>query len=323
MGVLGKVAASKNFSTLRCCNYIYFYRIAHRILIRSYICLMETDGLFTMESIENLILEKHKTLSKNQKKVADFIINNLNKAAFLSVVEIGEKCGASKATVVRFAQSLGFDGFLDFRNALHRAVQIKYSHIEQFPLLADSDKETIHNIAKQEVKNINQTIDSLNLKSFKSIISLFRKSNTIYTYGQGISALMSQVFAYLLNQVAIKAEPIVGSPLSFEEKVFFIDRSDVLLVMSFPPYSKATIEAVKIAQRRFIPVVAFTDQRTSPVVTMANHSLFIQSENMLFTNSFAAMSMIINAITMELSIYSREKALRFIQETNELINNNE
>jgi len=275
----------------------------------------------TTERIEALIISKYKGLSRNQRKVADYILNNMNESAFLSVIDIGDKCGASKATVVRFAQSIGFEGFIEFRNVLHAAVQTKFSYMERFPLLADSDKETIYEVAQQEVKNINQTMESLSLESFNAIIDLFQKSNCIYTYGHGISALMSQVLAYSLNQVSVQARSMVSSHLSFEEQVMFLGPKDTLVLFSFPPYSKSTLDAARLAAEKGAKVVAITDARSAPIVPLTNINLFVQSENMLFTNSFAAISVTINAITTELSVRNKEKTLKFIKEVNDLMTN--
>jgi len=275
----------------------------------------------TTERIEALIISKYKGLSRNQRKVADYILNNMNESAFLSVIDIGDKCGASKATVVRFAQSIGFEGFIEFRNELHAAVQTKFSYMERFPLLADSDKETIYEVAQQEVKNINQTMESLSLESFNAIIDLFQKSNCIYTYGHGISALMSQVLAYSLNQVSVLARSMASSHLSFEEQVMFLGSKDVVVLFSFPPYSKSTLDAACLAAEKGAKVIAITDARSAPIVPLTNINLFVQSENMLFTNSFAAISVTINAITTELSVRNKEKTLKFIKEVNDLMTN--
>lgn len=277
----------------------------------------------TTERIESLIISKYKGLSRNQRKVADYILNNMNEAAFLSVIEIGEKCGASKATVVRFAQSIGYEGFIEFRNALHVAVQSKFTYMERFPLLADSDKETIFEVAQLEVKNINQTMESLNLETFKTIINLFQKAGTIFTFGQGISALFSQVLAYSLSQVAVNARCLVSTHLSFEEQIMYAQPQDVVVFLSFPPYSKRTIEAAKLAMDKGIRVVALTDSRSASIVRYAHHCLFIQSENMLFTNSFAAISVTINAITTELSVRNKDRTLKFIKEVNDLMTANQ
>lgn len=96
-----------------------------------------------------------------------------------------------------------------------------------------------------------------------------------------------------------------------------MDKKDVLILYSFPPYSKRTLDIARLAKRHEIPVVGITDKQTAPIIDYGTHNLIIQSENMLFTNSFAAISVLINAITTEISVRNKKKTLNFIKEVNE------
>jgi len=281
---------------------------------------MNGNEEFTAEKLKKVISDAYEELPRNQKKIADFILNAINEAAFLSVVEMGERCDVSKATVVRFAQRIGFDGFIEFKNALQAAVHKKYSYMDRFPLIAEADKDTLYKVARQDVENINQTMESIKLHEFERIINRLRESDTIYTFGKGISALMATILAYSLNQVAVKAQTVVSDHLTFEEQLMFIDSKDTLVFFSFPPYSKETINAAKLANDRKISVVSITDSQTSPISSYSAHAIIVKSENLLFTNSFAAISVVINAITTELSVRDKKKTLRFIKEINEMMN---
>lgn len=282
--------------------------------------IMTNNPESTFEALEKVIFDTYKGLPKNQKLIADFILKSPNEAAFLSVIEIGDKCGVSKATVVRFAQSIGFNGFLEFRNALQSAVHKKYTYMDRLPSLSESDKDTIFEVAKQDVENINQTIEAIHPAEFNQIINLIRNAKCINTYGLGISALMADILAYSLNQVAVKAQSTASAHLTFEEQLMFMGSDDLLVVFSFPPYSKGTIEAARLAFEKKVPVVAITDSPNSPAARFAVNKLIVKSENLLFTNSFAAISVIINAITTEISVRDKVKTLRFIKQINGMLN---
>lgn len=269
--------------------------------------LQQESQVHSIEKVESLIVSKYKSLPRNQKKVADFILNNLNEATFLSVIQLGEKSGTSKASVVRFAQSIGYEGFIEFRNVLHGAVQTKFSHVERFPLNAKSGKEIIVDVAQHEVKNINHLLDSLNVDTFKSLIQVLQKADCIYIYGQGKSALMGQLLEYSLNKLFIKTKNLMSLHLSFEEQMPFITNKDVVVFFLFPPYSLTTTTATRLAFEKAIKSIAITDVRSAPIVPFVQHCLFIQNEKTLFMNSFAAISVAINAITTELAIKSKEK----------------
>ena len=270
--------------------------------------------------LEALIQRKYPELPENQRKVADFLIQNIREAPFLSVMEIEGRSGASKATVVRLAQSLGFSGFLEMRGKLIQGVQSQMRITEMFPLLAGTSREeTLTAVADQDVRNINQTINQLDRKVFADVARMILNASRVYTLGLGISSLMARILAYSLSQVAIRSTSLVHDYETFIEQIHLFDRSDLIIAFSFPPYSKETIEVVRAAARRKTRVVAVTDRVTSPVSLHAARVLPVVSQNMLFTNSFSAISVIINALTTEVALLNKAKALKNLKESEKLL----
>ncbi len=270
--------------------------------------------------LEALIQRKYHELPENQRKVADFLIQHIREAPFLSVVEIEDRSGASKATVVRLAQSLGFSGFLEMRGKLMKGVQSQMRITEMFPLLAGTSREeTLTAVADQDVRNINQTINQLDRKVFRDVARMILNASRVYTLGLGISSLMARILAYSLSQVAIRSTSLVHDYETFIEQIHLFERSDLIIAFSFPPYSKETIEVVRAAARRKARIVAVTDRVTSPVSLYAARVLPVVSQNMLFTNSFSAISVIINALTTEVALLNKAKALKNLKESEKLL----
>jgi DNA-binding MurR/RpiR family transcriptional regulator len=270
--------------------------------------------------LEALIQRKYHELPENQRKVADFLIQHIREAPFLSVMEIEDRSGASKATVVRLAQSLGFSGFLEMRGKLIKSVQSQMRITEMFPLLAGTSREeTLTAVADQDVRNINQTINQLDRKVFRDVARMILNASRVYTLGLGISSLMARVLAYSLSQVAIRSTSLVHDYETFIEQIHLFDRADLIIAFSFPPYSKETIEVVRAAAGRKTRIVAVTDRVTSPVSLYATRVLPVVSQNMLFTNSFSAISVVINALTTEVALLNKAKALKNLKESEKLL----
>ncbi len=76
---------------------------------------------------------------------------------------------------------------------------------------------------------------------------------------------------------------------------------------------------VRGASARKVPVVAVTDRVTSPVGFYAERVLPVVSQNMLFTNSFSAISVVINALTTEVALRNKVKATRNLKESEKLL----
>jgi DNA-binding MurR/RpiR family transcriptional regulator len=270
--------------------------------------------------LKSLIRSRYPALPENQRKVADFLLQRSPEVPFISIVEIERRCGASKATIVRLAKNLGFSGFLELRARLLKGVELQIRQPDLFPLPAvPLEEETLSAVAHQDVRNINGTISHLDRRAFIDVAKMIVGAPHVYTLGLGISSLMSQILAYSLNQVAVRATAFVHDYETFVEQLSFVTASDLLIAFSFPPYSRETVEAARIASARRIRVVGITDKVTSPISFHCVNVLPIRSQNKLFTNSFSAISVIINALTTEVALRNRSRALKALKENERLL----
>ena len=260
------------------------------------------------EKLKQRIQQSYNDLPRNQQKVADFVIENFDRIPFQGIHSISRSTSASVATIVRFAQRIGFKGFSELREEIANTLQ---NHIENREIFRVSDnikisKDTLTTVAHQDISNINQTLATLERKSFDQTIKLVVNAQRIYTMGLGISNLLSQILAYQLNQIGYYSQPFRHDYVNFTEQVVFLEPADILIGFSFPPYSKETIEAARLAREAKIPVVGITNRSTAPICTYSKTVLCVKSENMLFTNSFAAISVLINAISTECARQDQE-----------------
>jgi DNA-binding MurR/RpiR family transcriptional regulator len=266
------------------------------------------------------IRAKYPALPENQRKVADFLLQHLGEAPFLSILDIEKQSGASKATVVRLAQSLGFSGFLELRSGLLEGVQSQIRQPDLFPVPPiPGGEETLSVVAHQDINNISQTIGQIDRKAFSEVATMILRASHVYTVGLGISSLMARTLAYSLNQVAVKATPFVHDSETFIGQLPFVDPSDVLIAFSFPPYSRDTVELARTASARRVRVIGITDRVTSPISFHCVAVLPIRSKNRLFTNSFSAISVLINALATEVALRNRPRALKALKETERLL----
>jgi DNA-binding MurR/RpiR family transcriptional regulator len=272
------------------------------------------------KEIKSRIQKYYPDLPKNHKKLADFFINNFDKIPFYSVQDISEATRTSVASVVRFAQRIGFLGFLEMREEISKELQNHISNKEIFSLLDSTatEDDTLTIIANQDIKNINETLTQIDRDYFDSTIKMILKAKRVYTVGLGVSNLLAQMLAYQLNQVSIDAYALSHSHSTFLEQLIFLNSSDLIIALSFMPYSIETIDAAKYAKKKKITVISITNSNASPITFSSNANLVVKSENLLFTNSFAAISVLINAITTECALRNKTKAKKMLSELNKI-----
>lgn len=249
-------------------------------------------------------------LPKNQKKIAKYYLDNIENLLFLNVQEVAKATNSNVAAIVRFAQRIGFSGFTEMREDLISSFQKRLNNKKIFSLIDQSQlkEDTLTSIANQDISNINDTLHMNEREGFKKAVDMIMSSNRVFTMGLGISYLLSEIISYQLNQIAKFSGTFTNNSSTFLEQILFLNKNDLLIALSFPPYSKTTIEAVRFAKEKGIPVVAITNEGSSPISIYSDLSLYVKSKNMLFTNSFASISVLINAIVTECALVNKKEA---------------
>ena len=276
-----------------------------------------------MEDVQKIIMEKLPEYSKNQRLLANFILENIETVPLLSVSDLGKKAGVSSATVVRVSRVLGFEGYLNFRSHLMDLLKDKLSPVAKFRATLSKKEEyhdSLHKIAHQVVQNLDLSLQHNSLEDFKHIVTHLNDARHIYTIGLGISKYLAEIMAYQLKLYLKNAFAMSGDSLSFAEQIILLTPQDLLITFSFPPYSRQTVEAAELAHRMNIPVVSFTDKKTAPIAEYSLHVLIAKTDNILFTNSLGAISMLMNALVTEIALTEEKKVLTGLEKIEKYIN---
>jgi DNA-binding MurR/RpiR family transcriptional regulator len=273
------------------------------------------------ESLKGKILAAYQRLPLNQQHVADFILKQPHDLAFLTTDSLSKALKVSKATIVRFAQSLGYQGFSELQNEVLDAVQSTIRAPDRYMMELGKLKpdETLTLVAQHEVHNINRTVHYIDRKTFSGAVEVLVAARRVHTMGIGVSSLLAEVLSYELNQVGIESQALASGKLRFVEHLALARRGDVVVGFSFPPYSKETVDAAKYARQRGLGVVAITDKLTSPITFHAHHVLAIQTENMLHTNSISAISVVINALVTDIALKNKPAASKMFKESTQIL----
>jgi DNA-binding MurR/RpiR family transcriptional regulator len=156
-------------------------------------------------------------------------------------------------------------------------------------------------------------------KSFNYVIERISSAERVLTGGLGISYLLAEILAYQLTQVGINSTVLIHTHTLFHEQVLFLNPKDLLVLFSFPPYSKETLDLARFAEERRIDVIAITNKPASPITFYTKANLIVESRNMLFTNSFAAISVLINAVATSCAVKDKARAKKILKESEEIM----
>jgi DNA-binding MurR/RpiR family transcriptional regulator len=273
------------------------------------------------KEIKDRIRSKYESFPKNHRKIADFFINNFDRIPFLNIQDLSRSTGASVASIVRFAQRAGYRGFSELREAIADSLQKGLRNSEIFPLLEKHKikDNLLAEVAHLDVRNINDTLHLIERKTFNYVINRISTTDRVFTGGLGISYLLAELLSYQLTQVGIDANTLKHTHTLFHEQVLFMNSKNLLVLFSFPPYSTETVDLAKFAQERKIDVIGITNKPASPITFYTKANLLVESRNMLFTNSFAAISVLINAIATSCAVNNKVRAKKILKQSEEIM----
>ena len=258
-------------------------------------------GMGDAQELIQRLNQSGRKLSKSHRRIAECIVTHYDKAAFMTASKLGEYVGVSESTVVRFASTLGYEGYPQLQKALQELIRHRLTASQRFEMTSDMDQtQVLNKVLKADMQNIRTTIDELDSDVFENVVELLLRSKHIYILGQRASAPLAQFLAHYLSFIFTNVVLVTSGVSDVFEQLARIGEDDTLVGISFPRYSSRTIEAMAYAKNCGAELVAITDGPLSPLHVAADLCLTAKSDMASFVDSLVAPLSLINALIVAL-----------------------
>ncbi|MEF2884474.1 MAG: MurR/RpiR family transcriptional regulator [Ruminococcus sp.] len=238
--------------------------------------------------------------SKGQKRIALYIEEHYDKAAFMTASKLGETVGVSESTVVRFATELGYDGYPKLQKAMQEMIRNKLTSVQRIEVTSGriGDGNVLDSVLNQDIEKIRRTIEETSHEDFARAVDEICAAKRIYIFGVRSTGAIASFLAYYFELIFDNNVILINttSPSSTYEHIFRITEEDVMIGISFPRYSSTAIEAMNFARSRGAHAVAITDSMASPLVQSADSILIARSDMASIVDSLVAPLSLINAL---------------------------
>ncbi len=256
------------------------------------------------------ITERQQSFSKGQKRIAQYIIEHYDQAAFMTAYRLGETVGVSESTVVRFAAELGFEGYPQLQKAMQELIRSKLTSVQRIEVTRARmrDDEVLDNIIGCDLANIRQTLEELPRDVFYQAADALVGARRVYIFGAGSCRTLASFMAYYLKLLLVDVQLIyTNSETEIFEDMLHINAQDVIVGFSFPRYSSKAVKAMHFAHSRDAKVIAVTDSEISPIAKYASWLLLAHSDMATIVDSLVAPLSIVNALIVAISLKKKEE----------------
>jgi len=268
-------------------------------------------------SLRDVIQSKIDKLPRGQKAVAKYILGHPNEAVNLTAAELGKVVGVSEATVIRFAYSLGFPGYPEFRDALQELLLDRLRALERHQLyqtIGDGDN-FLQRVLRQDLQKGISILAMLDDRPLEELAKALCQSCPINLIGlrsaKGLAAYFGAYLSWFLPEVhMLEADMLLEHVINSGEKSIFIG-------ISFPRYTKRTVQYLALAHKLGRKTVAITDSPTSPLAPHADILVYAPCSHISFIDSFVIPMGLINAILIKVVDNLGDLATKRLQELEE------
>ena len=254
------------------------------------------------------IQSQYTRFSKGQKLIAQYILKNYDKVAFMTACKLGEAVGVSESTVVRFANALGYSGYPKLQDALQEVIKNKLTTVQRVDMVKEfnDDSAILKKIVKSDMDNIKDTLEEIDEKAFEEAANRILKAKRIYIVGMRSSFTIAQYLGFYLGIILDSVHVIRTDMGDAFEQVVKINENDVLIAISFPRYSKKSYQIVSYAKEKGAHIVSLTDSPFAPVASFTDNLLLVKSNMVSFVDSLVPALSIANALIVSVGMKEKE-----------------
>jgi len=274
-----------------------------------------------MSLLGQRIKEKTFHLTRSQRKLMDYILSHDDEAVFLKVGDLARRVNVSEATVVRLSKTLGFKGFPEFQRELRLLFRNKLtttSRLQKTVKKMTTERDVLVKVFQADIHNIEETLKQTPATEFKQCVKAIDSAQRIIIVGlrsaYSLAIFLGIALEFLQKNVWV-IQPGIGD---MWDRMLGLRRGDLVIGISFPRYTRQTVEVLKFAKERGIKTLAITDSLVSPLAQYADHVLTAYYKMDSFIESFTAPLSLINAIATALGVLSKKSTMKSLKELEEV-----
>lgn len=265
-----------------------------------------------MNSIDILtkLKDNLETFSKRQKLIATYILENYDKAAYMTAATLSETIGVSESTVVRFAAEIGFLGYPEMQKCLKQLTVTQSNSLKRMEIASRhlDDKNILSSVLKSDIRMIENTLEEIDKSQFDCAVNSILKAKNIYITGVRSASALASFTDFYLRLMFDNTKLIRSSdPADMLEQAMHITEDDVIIGMSFPRYSKNIIKVLEYAEKKGATIIGITDSPASPIARISSYALSAKTNMNSFVDSLVAPLSVINALIVALGMKQKEK----------------
>jgi DNA-binding MurR/RpiR family transcriptional regulator len=243
------------------------------------------------------------SLTPKARIIGDFILENPRKVIFMTTRELSQATGVSEATVIRFVNQIGYDGYSDFLQELRDIIDTELTLLDRVDLadMKAPESERFRRVIYSEIDNLKQLSEHLDLDTFNRAVDLLYSSRAIYVIGSRLSLTFSYYMGWSLTKIRENIHILTGSDSTCIDWLTIAPKDALVVIFATTRYPNELIRIGKLAKRLGQTLLIITDGSQCPLIPFADLSIVAPSRHIPLIGSPTTLACLVNFFTMELA----------------------
>lgn len=269
------------------------------------------------------ILTKVKSLNGAQRRLGNYLQNDSSALLLSNVNDLAQAVGVSKATVVRFAKTLGYAGFPELRRDIQKEMRRKLRAAdrmkETFAELGD-DENIFAKLIKRDIQLLQETLRAASFSDFQKAVEVILNARKVFLIGLNASTALAYILHFRLVRVKKDAHWIfLTGGTSLVEQLAFMEPADVLIAIDFLEVPREVQTALQHAKKVGAPILGITDFPSSAIAKAANVCLFAKRGLHSSVNSLTPAFSLVNALAIAVGWAKKSDSIKALTDLDTLL----
>lgn len=262
------------------------------------------------EDLKIEISSRYESLSKRLRDIARFALDNPSIMALETIANIAKTAKVQPSALIRFAQALGYSGFSQMQRVFQAYVaeqsasykeRIRSELAQKDVPTPDSPASLLQQYCEANIVSLRHLEEGINSEALEKAVRLIGDADHIYIMAQRRSFPVANYLTYMLSHVDCRTHVLDGLGGMIWEQAQGMTKQDLLIAVSFYPYAEETVNIVKEAKDKGLPVIGISDSDLSPICANADAHFRIHDAEVHHFRSLSATMLLAQVLATSLA----------------------
>jgi DNA-binding MurR/RpiR family transcriptional regulator len=269
------------------------------------------------DALADRIMAALPQMSRKHREIARFVLDQPDLVAFFPASEVGLRTETSAATVVRFCQLLGYEGYQQLQEAIRSRLSLQRTAVQRLEARMEgpvNGQDLSTRVFAMDLHNIERTAAGILGERINAAAEAMRAARQVLVVGSALAAMLVECLAYSLQVMDIATRSVTGGEEPLALALAFLQREDVVIGISFRRDPRYTLAAIEHGRAIGARTIGIANSELSPLLQKADHAFRVYADGVSLSPSPVAAVALLDALVAAVQLSDPAQVTRLRQQ---------